>query len=202
MNMKIVVLLAGMISAQCVNASEASGPAYKTMQSQFENARSEAIVQLLFNLYDEYKEDFPRYVSAEFPVFMCEGVLTRKRYAIYNELAALSYKDVIFSSAGAQQAGLLLMGYFGPQAVNWTLSQLRDAYFPSSYQAIMKSGELDVFYDIVVPMRGYANTGLRAVGAIAGFGLFKDIKAMRDKKNKLSQEYDKCIKMLEILERA
>jgi len=109
--------------------------------------------------------------------------------AVKQELASLSYKSVIFSGQGAQKIGLMIAGKVGRYAVEkYGYPLIREVPFD--------------FRDIAWDMADYTMTGLGALQAVAGFGLIKDIKAMRDKKNDLSAQYEKCTKMLELLEKA
>lgn len=44
------------------------------------------------------------------------------------------------------------------------------------------------------------NRGSLALSAFAGFSFVRDLKLLKDKKDSLSEKYDKCTRMLALLE--
>lgn len=63
-------------------------------------------------------------------------------------------------------------------------------------------GKGDLAYSSYLTLHSIAIKALAVSAAVGGFGLYKDIKAMQDAKNRLSRSYDKCTKMIEMLEKA
>jgi hypothetical protein len=182
--------------------------------------------QLLQKVYAAYNEqtnafDYVLPSGAQ----QCLDVVVQREQEIGQELNSLSYKDVFFSRSGlAQMAGLVagvlgsfyahkneLMGIENKWDFNewdpvrkkgdwrWYFSEeyfkeRQEAYDKSVYsQAGFFSGDL-----YKNSTRGFVSASA-LIAAVSGFGLARNIKAMRDKKNALSQERAKCGKIMDIL---
>jgi len=175
------------------------------MDTQWSNSlnksRSEALVNFLYQKYDQYKNDFVKFIPADISVEECKAVIAAKQQEIGQELASLSYKNVIFSSQTARNVGLILAGTVGRYVIEKYSHPLiygeeySHPYINGRKSSIVPLDFQDTAWDVV----NYTHTGLGALSSIVGFGVIKDIKAMRDRKQQLSEENEKCAKILELL---
>jgi hypothetical protein len=175
--------------------------AYGTMDDEWINdldkANVQALVQFLYKAYDKYKDNKDEFINAMPSHVTPEAykkLLSEKKEELQKELDLLSYKNVIFSVQGAKKIGLIVAGgVLSKRFPGGWLSY--DIDFTNPFLDNNKNR-----YNLGIDFNYMP--GLTAVQAIAGFGLIKDIKAMRDKKKQLSDEIEKCTKMLALLEGA
>ena len=165
----------------------------------FAQARNEALVQFLYQVYDTHKDNFVNSIPVDVTVTVaeCKQVLMAKQEAVKQVSAGVSYKNVFFSASNIARMGLIAAGSM--------------AYSEDIYGLYAKAAG-KVVRPLVDLVGANKASGLMSVGVflglpailqtISGFGLYKDIKAVRDKKNQLSTELNKINKMLELLEKS
>ena len=152
-----------------------------------------AILDGLYKTYDQYKNNFVNYLPTNIPIDRYKLVLRVEQERLKNELDSFSYRSVIFSWKNLGGGG---------NTIRWG-----SPYYPAESlvsQIIGKmygSGE-NLSYSAYLTLYQLATKALTIGAVVGGVGLMQDIKAFQDKKKSLSEQIDKCNKMLELLEKA
>ena len=148
-----------------------------------------AILDGLYKTYDQYKNNFVNYLPTNIPIDRYKLVLRVEQERLKNELDSFSYRSVIFSWKNLAKAGVLV----GSEMLRQP--DIRRDAFDTLVKTVGEN--LGVFIYKHMYFRGSY-----VLQAVAGFTFIQEVKAFQDKKKSLSEQIDKCNKMLELLEKA
>lgn len=159
-----------------------------------QQSRQQAMVDFLYRQYGDFRNALVSYLPADIKIEEALQVMQARKVAIEESLAGLSYIKVVLganSKLGELSLGIGALGTYYLHDIAGVLSY----EFPS----LQYGGE---HYSAFQRTVKYGWRGFFAMQAIAGFGLYKDIQAMRDKKNALNAELTKINAIIALLQKA
>jgi hypothetical protein len=147
-----------------------------------------AILDGLYKTYDQYKDNFVNYLPTNIPVNRYKLVLLVEQERLKSELNSLSYKNIIFSWKNLAKAGVLV----GSELLRQP--DIRSDVYNAMMETVGKNLGSFIYKHMYF-------RGSYVLQAVAGFTFIQEIKAFQDKKKNISEQIDKCNKMLALLEK-
>src|SRR5436190_6121027 len=173
-----------------------------TIQASEQNT-SASVLQLLYTTYNQHQNNFVNYLPSFVPIEKYKHVLLAERERLKAEIDSLSYKNVIFSPKNVVNA--ILMSALAADEL--TGSRNFDRVFTNflygtfeQYASSGHEGAIGRMYKLAKSVKENIYRGLDILQALAVFVFVKDIKVIRDTKKNISEQIDKCNKMLELLD--
>jgi len=152
------------------------------------------LMDILYKTYDQCKDDFVNCLPKDIPVDQCKQVLRAEQARLKEELDSVSYKNVFFSLKSMSK----MVAFLGVAALEYTAPNIIQSMGPRGIEFAKYLDE--TFGPKLTAFMLYNSVkGLLALQALSGLSFARDIKEVGNKKKSISDQYDKCTKMLALL---